>query len=77
MSSITIRATAQCSGGNHITISVTGEFSTTFVMDVANLADLDSADARKFVEYLIFFGKRGRTLAQLRTALQSGVTVTL
>lgn len=77
MASITITATGQCSGGNHLRISVTGEFSRTYTVDAAQVKDMDAEDLQTFVLACINLAKRGRTVAQLKNALQAGLVVNL
>jgi len=77
MSTLTIRVTGVCSGGNHYTVAVTGDFTRTFVIDAAELRDMTAEEAEAFVRTVLFLAKRGRTPAQLRTLLQTGVTVTV
>lgn len=77
MSTITLRVTGVCSGGNHYTVAVSGDFTRTFVIDAASLQDMGPDDVEGFVKSVIFLAKRGRTGAQVRTLLQTGVTVTV
>lgn len=77
MTTLTIRVTSVCSGGNHYTVQTGGEFTRTFVLDAGDLRDMDEADAEAFVRACIFLARRGKTPLQLRNALQTGLTVTV
>lgn len=77
MTTLTIRVTGVCSGGNHYTVQVGGEFTRTFVLDAASIQDMTADEAETFVRGCIFLSRRGKTPAQLRTALQTGLTVTV
>lgn len=81
MASITIQRTAVCDGGNHHTITVTlGAFERSVIVTDDVFSGSISDD--EIVAWMKVSGKikrigDGLTLAQLRTALINGVTVTL
>jgi hypothetical protein len=76
MASVTIQATAQCAGGNHITFSVTGAASRQVVLTRDELTEpVSQDDLDQFVRVLARLSKLDKTLAQWRTAMQNGVTV--
>ena len=78
MSAVTITLTSICSGGGHLTFSVTGDATLTRMLDLSSLTDpIDEQDVAAFLKVLCKLVKKGRTLAQTRTLLQSGVTVTI
>jgi hypothetical protein len=78
MATITVRLTGLCGGGNHATLSVTGDRSMSFVSDVEAMSQaLTEDEAETFVRVLIRMSRAGKTLAQWRTALQAGITVTV
>lgn len=78
MSAVTIRLTAICSGGGHLTFSVTGAKSLTVPVDLSDLSSpIEDQDAVSFCKIIARMAKQGRTVAQARTLLQSGVTVTV
>ena len=78
MSSITITLTATCSGGNHLTVTATGDVTKTVVMDKAQLAQAPSEqDQQGFLNVIGWMAKNGRTNAQAVTLMQAGVTGTV
>lgn len=78
MSSVTVRLTGICSGGNHLTFAVTGDAALTQVLDLSILSDpVTEEEAVAFLKCIGKLAKKGRTLAQARTLLQNGVTVTV
>jgi hypothetical protein len=57
---------------------VSGDASATAQGEVADLsAPITEADKQAFVKIISKMAKSGRTLAQARTLLQAGVTVTV
>ena len=78
MSSVTVRLTGICTGGNHLTFTVTGDATLTQVIDLSLLSEAVSEDeAQAFLKCIAKLAKKGRTNAQARTLLQNGVTVTV
>lgn len=77
MTTLTIRVTSVCDGGDHLTVTTSGDFTHSFVVDAAQLRDFDRDDLEAFVRTLLFFARRGRTGAQLRSLAQTGFTVTV
>lgn len=77
MPAITYRVTGVCSGGNHYTLEMTGALNRTMVVERDDLQRVDDIDPETFALALLRFFARGRTPAQIRTALQNGVTITV
>ena len=78
MSTVTVRLTNICSGGGHLTFTVTGDATLTRVLDLPTLSEpLDAADVEAFLRVITRMAKMGRTVNQARTLLQTGVTVTV
>ena len=78
MSSVTIRLTNICTGGNQLTFSVTGDATLARTLDLSSLTDpIDDSDVEAFLKIICKLAKKGRTLNQARTLLQNGVTVTV
>jgi hypothetical protein len=78
MTTITITLTGICSGAGHLTFAVTGAKSLTGHVDLSDLsAPITDEDAMAFLKVIGRMAKAGRTLAQTRTLLQAGVTVTV
>jgi hypothetical protein len=77
VASITIKATAVCAGGDHITFDVSGAAARTVVLTRQDLMEaLTEEDLDAFIKGVAKLAKVGKTLAQWRTAMQTGVTVT-
>ena len=78
MTTITVTLTSICTGGNHLTFSIAGAKAAVVP---ATLSDLSSPitedDAEAFCKIIARLVKSGRTVAQARTMLQNGVTVTV
>jgi hypothetical protein len=78
MASETVTLTARCSGGNHLTFSLTGALTQTVRTDVATVLEpMTEAELEAFCKALVKLGKVGRTAPQLLTLFQNGVTVTV
>ena len=79
MASVTLTLTSICSGGNHLTFSLSGAKAMTLIAELGQLVDepLTDEDAIAFIKGCVKLGKVGRTNAQLRTLFQAGVTVTV
>ena len=78
MSAVTIRLTGICSGGNHLTFAVTGDAERTQVLELQVLTEpVQPEELAAFLKVICKLAKNGRTLAQARTLLQAGVTVTI
>lgn len=78
MAAITIRLTATCPGGNHLTMSISGDKTATKVVTLAELVDpITDEDAIGFLKVVIKMARIGRTNAQARALLQIGITVTV
>lgn len=78
MSAVTITLTGICSGGGHLTFTVTGDASRTQVLDLSTLTEpVMEQEIEAFLKLICKLAKMGRTPAQARTLLQAGVTVTV
>lgn len=78
MSSVTIQLTNICSGGSHLTFSVTGDATLSSVLDISSISEpIDEQDIDAFLRVVVRMAKRGRTVAQARTLLQEGVEISV
>ena len=78
MSAITITLSGICSGGNHLTFTVSGARSLTVPVDLAELSEpITDEDAVVFCRVITRMARAGRTLGQARTLLQAGVEITV
>jgi hypothetical protein len=78
MTAITIKATAICPGGNHVTFTVSGAKSLTLIVDLAEMQEsITNDDVVAFVKIISKMARSSRTVAQTKTLLQAGVTVTI
>ena len=78
MASITVTVTAVCSGGGHLTYTITGDRSATVRGDTSEmLTAIGDEDLASFVRVITKLAKIGRTVAQAKSLLQAGVVVTV
>jgi hypothetical protein len=82
MASLTITLTGTCAqhggSGAHVTFAISGAASHSFDAEIAEVTQsLTKEDALAFAKVLVRLAKVDRTNAQLRTLLQSGVTVSV
>lgn len=80
MAVIEIKATATCAGGEHVTIAarLDGGAPQATIFTVAQMTQvLTVEDVARVVLPLIQLHARGKTVAQLRTDLLAGITVTV
>ena len=80
MSTVSIRMTALCAGNNHATIEIVKDGGQVRTLQLG-IADVRAAptveDIEAFVRVAIRLQSEGKTLIQLRNALQTGFTVTV
>jgi len=77
MGTLTITKTRECADGTHMTLSVTGDFTGTINIYAPDVADPFTEDEREaFLKGILRLAKKGRTNAQLKSALTAGLTVT-
>ena len=78
MSTITLQRVVECSAQNHVTIVVTGDVTHTYRSTMEELlAPMNDEERDAFVKGIIRFAKLTRSAEQVRTALASGVAVTI
>jgi len=76
MTTATITLTDICSGGNHLTFSVTGDVAATVRADIGDLtSQITDEDKIAFVKVLAKLAKMVRTNNQVRQLLQSGIAI--
>jgi hypothetical protein len=77
MATETTTLTSICSGGNHLTFTLTGAKAATVVLDLSELTGaITDDDISTFCKVIARLCRSDKTLAQARTALQAGITVT-
>ena len=77
MSTVTVRLTNICTGGNHLTFTVTGDAERTQTLDLSVLTEpVSEHEVEAVLKLICKLAKKGRTNAQARNLLQAGVTVT-
>lgn len=77
MTTLTVTLTGVCSGGNHLTYSITGVKSMTVQGELSHISEsVTDDDVQAFCKVIARMAKAGRTVNQARTLLQAGVTVT-
>jgi len=78
MATITTTLTSICSGGDHLTFTISGDKLMTIKSNATDITDpITDEEVAAFVKCLTKLTKIGRTNAQTKTLLQSGVTVTI
>lgn len=78
MASITLTKTNTCAADNHFTLEATGDITVSAHYSSAEfLAPITDEEKATFLRLLVRFAKIGRTAAQVKTALNNGVTVTI
>lgn len=78
MTTLTITLNAICAGGNHLTFGITGAATATQIADLSDItAPLTAEDAQALVRIVGRMAKAGRTVAQAKTLLQAGVSITI
>lgn len=78
MTTLTVTLAGICSGGNHLTFTVSGDASASKVVELGDLATPPSAeDVDALIRIVARMAKNGRTVAAAKTLLQAGVTVTI
>ena len=78
MASETITLTTVCAGGNHLVFTGTGAKEMTVPALLTDLTDpVTEEEAIAFAKVIAKLARAGRTLAQTKTLLQAGVTVTV
>jgi hypothetical protein len=78
MASVTLTLTEECSGGNHLTLTMTGAVSGSRVYDITEVQEIiDRVGREELAAAIIRLAKVGRTNSQLKAVLQAGITVTI
>lgn len=80
MATVTIQATNICSGGDHVTItgSISGGPSKSVIFHVNDLISaIDDIGVGEAILAIIRIHSIGKTLAQVKSDLQTGTTVTI
>ena len=76
MPTLTFQVTSVCSGGNHYTLQIGGDLTATKIIEREDLT-IERGEREALAMDILRLRLRGMTPAQIRTALQAGVTVTL
>lgn len=78
MSTLTITKINTCPADNHFTLVATGDISFSAQYTVQEfLEPLTEYEKEVFLKALVRFAKIGRTAAQVKSALNNGVVVTI
>ena len=78
MGTVTLQLTSQCSGGGHLTFTMTGDVTGEGTLSVDEIDEfLNSVGRKELLAVILRLAKIGRTPAQVKTLLQAGVTVTI
>lgn len=78
MASLTLQLTQICAGGNHLHFEVIGAKTRSIDITLSDVSDpITDDELEAWAKVTARLVKIGKTAAQARTALQSGVTVTV
>lgn len=78
MATVIVTLTKLCTGGGHATFSISGDVSRTIDMHLENLGyEVTDEMVENFIKVLLKLAKLGRTISQLKTTMQSGLTVSV
>jgi hypothetical protein len=78
MASVTITLTSVCPGGGHLRFAISGAASGSIHSMLTDLTDaVTEPEVEAFIKVVSKLARSGRTLAQAKTLLQAGVTVTV
>lgn len=78
MGTITVTKTRECADGTHLTISITGDYNGTFNFYAPDLMEpITNEDREAFLRVLLRLCKKGKTMAQVKNALNNGITVSI
>jgi len=77
VAAVTITLAGVCSGGNHLRFTISGATSGTVDAELPDLTTpVTETEREAFIKVLAKLARSGRTLAQAKSVLQTGVTVT-
>lgn len=78
MTTLTVTLSSICAGGGHLTFTISGARTATVPLTVADITEpITEEDVVSFCKVIARMAKAGRTVAQARSLLQAGVTVTI
>lgn len=78
MAQVTLQLTSVCGGGNHLEFTVSGAMVAKLKTELSALqGQITDDDIESFAKVLIRLSKVGRTVAQTKLLLTTGVTVTI
>ena len=78
MATVTLTLYDPCDGGDHFTLTLTGDVTGARRYDVAEIQDIvQNVQREELAAAIIRIAKIGRTNAQLKALLQAGITVTI
>lgn len=76
MGTITLTKIRECADGTHLTINITGDFTGTVSIYSPDLASAFTEDEKEAsLKGILRLARKGRTTAQLKSALNTGLTV--
>jgi hypothetical protein len=78
VTTLTLTASAPCSGGEHFRLNVTGDFTRQFNLSVSDvIGPITDDQVQDAMLVLLRLYAKGKTRTQVRTGLAAGVVVTL
>ncbi len=77
MSALTMTLVSACAGGDHLTFSITGAKTLSVSINASDMTSpITDDDLAAYLKITARLCKIGKTVAQAKTALQAGITVT-
>lgn len=77
MPSVTIKLDKVCDGGNHVTVTMTGDYTGKFEFSREEIESADVVRKEDVAKLMLTLMLRGLTPVQMRNRLQTGVTLTI
>lgn len=78
MATITLTLTAVCAGGGHYTLALSGDVSYQHIYRADEIKDMvTSVGPDEVIAAILRIADAGRTPAQVKSLLQTGITVTI
>ena len=77
MATITVTLTQSCPANNHVALAISGDRTGTIRTSIEDMFDsLNIEDVESFISVMLRLHSSGKTRAQMRNALITGITMT-
>jgi len=77
MPSVTITFDRACAGGNHVTVTMTGDYTGKYEFSREEIESADPVRKEDIARLMLTLMLRGLTPQQMRNKLQTGVSLTI